>query len=57
MGFQKMCPQFGKYGKDCGTAHNMNIFDIYRILAVSAALLPAWKSSNWKRKSNEDLYS
>ena len=33
MGFQKMCPHLDKYGKDCGIAHNMNIFDIYRILA------------------------
>ncbi len=33
MGFQKMCPHLDKYGKDCGIAHNLNIFDIYRILA------------------------
>jgi len=32
MVFQKMCPHLDKYGKDCGIEHNMNIFDIYRIL-------------------------
>ena len=32
MVFQKMCPHLDKYGKDCGIAHNLNIFDIYRIL-------------------------
>ncbi len=32
MTFQKMCPHLDKYGKDCGTEHNLNIFSIYRIL-------------------------
>lgn len=32
MAFQKMCPHLDKYGKDCGLEHNLNIFDIYRIL-------------------------
>lgn len=32
MSFQKMCPHLDKYGKDCGIEHNLNIFDIYRIL-------------------------
>ncbi len=33
MSFQKMCPHLDKYGKDCGIEHNLNIFDIYRIIA------------------------
>jgi glutamate--cysteine ligase len=38
MTFQKMCPHLDKYGKDCGIEHNLNIFDIYRILGrVSGA--------------------
>ncbi|MDE2027713.1 MAG: glutamate--cysteine ligase [Candidatus Omnitrophica bacterium] len=32
MSFQKMCPHLDKYGRDCGIIHNINIFDIYRIL-------------------------
>lgn len=38
MAFQKMCPHLDKYGKDCGIAHDLNIFDIYRILARIAGL-------------------
>lgn len=38
MGFQKMCPRLDKYGKDCGIKHNLNIFDIYRILARVAGV-------------------
>ncbi len=38
MAFQKMCPHLDKYGKDCGTAHNLNIFDIYRILGRIAGV-------------------
>lgn len=38
MGFQKMCPHLDKYGQDCGIKHNMNIFDIYRILARVAGI-------------------
>lgn len=38
MEFQKMCPHLDKYGKDCGIEHNLNIFDIYRILARIAGI-------------------
>jgi len=38
MTFQKMCPHLDKYGKDCGIAHNLNIFDIYRILGRVAGV-------------------
>lgn len=38
MAFQKMCPHLDKYGKDCGIDHNMNIFDIYRILGRIAGV-------------------
>ncbi len=38
MAFQKMCPHLDKYGKDCGVEHNLNIFDIYRILARIAGV-------------------
>ncbi len=38
MGFQKMCPHSDKYGKDCGIKHDLNIFDIYRILARIAGV-------------------
>lgn len=41
MGFQKMCPHLDKYGKDCGIKHNLNIFDIYRILARIAGVAAA----------------
>ena len=37
MGFKKMCPHLKKYG-DCGVHHNVNIFDIYRILARIAGI-------------------
>jgi len=37
MDFKKMCPHSKKYG-DCGVNHNMNIFDIYRILARIAGI-------------------
>ena len=37
MDFKKMCPHLKKYG-DCGVNHNMNIFDIYRILARLAGI-------------------
>jgi glutamate--cysteine ligase len=35
--FSKMCPHLKKYG-DCGIHHDMNIFDVYRILARIAAI-------------------
>jgi glutamate--cysteine ligase len=38
MGFQKLCPHLDKYGQDCGVTHNLNIFDIYRILARIAGI-------------------
>jgi glutamate--cysteine ligase len=38
MSFQKMCPHLDKYGKDCGIEHNLNIFDIYRILGRIAGV-------------------
>ncbi|MDP8265389.1 MAG: glutamate--cysteine ligase [Candidatus Aceula meridiana] len=37
MDFQKMCPHLRKYG-DCGTHHDMNIFDVYRLLARIAGM-------------------
>lgn len=38
MDFQKMCPHLDKYGLDCGIKHNINVFDIYRILARIAGV-------------------
>ncbi len=38
MAFQKMCPHLTKYGQDCGIEHNLNIFDIYRILGRIAGI-------------------
>lgn len=35
--FKKMCPHLSKYG-DCGVRHDINIFDIYRILARIASI-------------------
>jgi len=37
MAFKKMCPHSSAYG-DCGVHHDVNIFDIYRILARIAAI-------------------
>lgn len=37
MEFKKMCPHSKQYG-DCGVNHNMNIFDIYRVLARIAGI-------------------
>lgn len=37
MEFKKMCPHLKKYG-DCGVHHDMNIFDVYRILARIAGI-------------------
>jgi glutamate--cysteine ligase len=37
MTFKKMCPHSSKYG-DCGIHHDVNIFDIYRILARISAV-------------------
>ena len=38
MAFQKICPHLDKYGQDCGVKHNLNVFDIYRILARIAGV-------------------
>ncbi len=35
--FKKMCPHLKKYG-DCGVHHDVNIFDLYRILARIAGI-------------------
>lgn len=37
MQFRKMCPHLSKYG-DCGVHHDVNIFDVYRILARIAGI-------------------
>lgn len=37
MDFTKMCPHLIKYG-DCGIHHDINIFDVYRILARIAGI-------------------
>jgi glutamate--cysteine ligase len=37
MAFQKICPHSQKYGQ-CGVHHDINIFDLYRILARIAAV-------------------
>ena len=37
MDFQKICPHLSKYG-DCGIHHDINIFDVYRILARIAGI-------------------
>lgn len=37
MGFKKMCPHLKKYG-DCGVHHDVNVFDVYRILARIAGI-------------------
>ena len=37
MEFKKMCPHLSKYG-DCGVHHDINIFDVYRILARIAGI-------------------
>ncbi|MCA9407593.1 MAG: glutamate--cysteine ligase [Candidatus Omnitrophica bacterium] len=37
MDFQKICPHSSKYG-DCGVHHDVNMFDIYRILARIAGI-------------------
>ena len=37
MVFKKMCPHLKKYG-DCGVHHDINVFDIYRLLARIAAI-------------------
>ena len=40
MDFHKMCPHSNEYG-DCGVHHDINVFDIYRILARIAGIAAA----------------
>jgi len=35
--FKTMCPHLSKYG-DCGVHHDVNVFDLYRILARIAGI-------------------
>ena len=49
MEFQKMCPHLDKYGKDCGIRHNLNIFDIYRILGRIAGIAASMEIKELKR--------
>lgn len=37
MAFKKMCPHSARYG-DCGVHHDVNVFDVYRILARIAGI-------------------
>jgi glutamate--cysteine ligase len=50
MGFQKMCPHLEKYG-DCGIHQDMNIFDIYRILARIAGVAARMEIRELEKKS------
>jgi len=50
MSFQKMCPHLDKYGKDCGIEHNLNIFDIYRILGRIAGIAAGEEIMNLETK-------
>jgi len=50
MGFQKMCPHLDKYGRDCGIAHNLNIFDIYRILGRIAGIAAGMEILDLEKK-------
>jgi glutamate--cysteine ligase len=52
MEFQKMCPHLDKYGKDCGIEHNLNIFDIYRILARIAGVAATLEIKDLENKSS-----
>jgi hypothetical protein len=52
MAFQKMCPHLDKYGQDCGIAHNMNIFDIYRILGRIAGIAASLEIRQLNQKAN-----
>lgn len=50
-GFQKICPHLDKYGQDCEIPHNLNIFDIYRILARIAGIAARWETKELERRS------
>ncbi len=50
MTFQKMCPHLDKYGKDCGVEHNLNVFDIYRILARVAGVAATREIKDLEKK-------
>lgn len=52
MGFQKICPHLDKYGKNCEIPHNLNIFDIYRILARIAGIAARWETKELERRSS-----
>lgn len=43
MSFQKICPHLDKYGQDCGVAHDVNIFSVYRILARLAGIAASFE--------------
>ena len=50
MGFKKMCPHLKKYG-DCGIHHDVNVFDIYRILARIAGIAAHREIANLEAKN------
>jgi glutamate--cysteine ligase len=54
MEFLKMCPHLDKYGKDCGIEHNLNIFDIYRILARIAGVAAAREMTELEQTFRND---
>ncbi|MCR4337330.1 MAG: glutamate--cysteine ligase [Candidatus Omnitrophica bacterium] len=51
MEFKKMCPHLKKYG-DCGVHHDLNIFDVYRILARIAAIATRLEINELEAKSS-----
>ncbi len=57
MSFQKMCPSLDKYGQDCGLQHNMNVFDVYRILARVAGIAASREIKDLEGKIKWNLSS
>ncbi|OGX05633.1 MAG: glutamate--cysteine ligase [Omnitrophica WOR_2 bacterium GWA2_47_8] len=53
MGFKKMCPHLPKYGQ-CGVHHDMNIFDLYRILARVAAIAARLEINDLESKKDKE---
>ncbi len=51
MTFKKMCPHSQEYSS-CGIRHDVNIFDIYRILARVAGIAAHWEIKDLELKSN-----
>ncbi len=51
MTFKKMCPHSQQY-KNCGIRHDVNIFDIYRILARVAGIAAHLEIKDLEQKSN-----